>query len=123
MLAPMASIRNLAFTQEFGNSTSIYVCEMITARAIVSRNEDAQAVADADEHPRSTLGVEPGHPRRGAVRIVAGEGWADHIDLNLGCPVPKVTRLGGGAALPYKRNCSAASSPRWCAPPDRTACR
>ncbi len=29
---------------------------------------------------------------------------ADHIDLNFGCPVPKVTRRGGGAALPYKRN-------------------
>jgi nifR3 family TIM-barrel protein len=32
-----------------------------------------------------------------------GEGLADHVDLNFGCPVPKVTRRGGGAALPWKR--------------------
>nr|BFE80766.1 hypothetical protein GCM10020093_033670 [Planobispora longispora] len=36
--------------------------------------------------------------------MVAEEGLADHVDLNFGCPVPKVTRRGGGSALPYKRN-------------------
>ncbi|MFF0546160.1 tRNA dihydrouridine synthase DusB [Nocardia thailandica] len=109
VLAPMAGITNLAFRKlcrEFGSSTSIYVCEMITARAIVERNEKTLHMMsfDADEHPRSMqlYGVDPATLGE-AVRIVAGEGWADHIDLNLGCPVPKVTRLGGGAALPYKR--------------------
>ena len=29
---------------------------------------------------------------------------SSHVDLNFGCPVPKVTRKGGGAALPYKRD-------------------
>jgi nifR3 family TIM-barrel protein len=37
------------------------------------------------------------------VRTVVEEDLADHVDLNFGCPVPKVTRRGGGAALPYKR--------------------
>jgi nifR3 family TIM-barrel protein len=38
-----------------------------------------------------------------AVKMIGRENLADHIDLNFGCPVPKVTKRGGGAALPYKR--------------------
>ncbi|WP_028476186.1 tRNA dihydrouridine synthase DusB [Nocardia sp. CNY236] len=109
VLAPMAGITNQAFRtlcREFGSPTSIYVCEMITARAVVERNEKTLRMMSfgADEHPRSMqlYGVDPATLGE-AVRIIVGEGWADHIDLNLGCPVPKVTRLGGGAALPYKR--------------------
>nr|WP_282434822.1 tRNA dihydrouridine synthase DusB [Nocardia panacis] len=109
VLAPMAGITNVAFRtlcREFGSPTSIYVCEMITARAVVERNEKTLHMMSfsADEQPRSMqlYGVDPATLGE-AVRIIVGEGWADHIDLNLGCPVPKVTRLGGGAALPYKR--------------------
>ncbi|WP_167471809.1 tRNA dihydrouridine synthase DusB [Nocardia arthritidis] len=109
VLAPMAGITNLAFRKlcrEFGSPTSIYVCEMITARAVVERNEKTLHMMsfDADEHPRSMqlYGVDPATLGE-AVRIIVGEGWADHIDMNLGCPVRKVTRLGGGSALPYKR--------------------
>ncbi|WP_246600975.1 tRNA dihydrouridine synthase DusB [Skermania piniformis] len=105
----MAGITNLAFRtlcREFGSPTAIYVCEMITARAIVERNEKTLHMMSfaEHEHPRSMqlYGVDP-TTLGAAVRIIVGEGWADHIDLNLGCPVPKVTRLGGGAALPYKR--------------------
>jgi nifR3 family TIM-barrel protein len=109
VLAPMAGITNLAFRKlcrEFGSPTAIYVCEMITARAVVERNEKTlhMMAFDEGEHPRSMqlYGVDPATLGE-AVRIIVGEGWADHTDLNLGCPVPKVTRLGGGAALPYKR--------------------
>lgn len=109
VLAPMAGITNLAFRKlcrEFGSSSTIYVCEMITARAVVERNEKTLHMMsfDADEHPRSMqlYGVDPPTLAE-AVRIIVGEGWADHIDTNFGCPVPKVTRLGGGSALPYKR--------------------
>ncbi|MBF6332587.1 tRNA dihydrouridine synthase DusB [Nocardia transvalensis] len=109
VLAPMAGITNVAFRtlcREFGSATSIYVCEMITARAVVERNEKTLHMMSfgPDEHPRSMqlYGVDPATIGE-AVRIIVGEGWADHVDLNLGCPVPKVTRLGGGAALPYKR--------------------
>ncbi|GAA3030072.1 tRNA dihydrouridine synthase DusB [Gordonia defluvii] len=105
----MAGVTNRAYRRlcrEFGSADAIYVCEMITARAIVERNEKTLHMMsfDDDESPRSMqlYGVDPVNLGE-AVRIVAGEGWADHIDLNLGCPVPKVTKLGGGAALPYKR--------------------
>jgi len=107
VLAPMAGITNVAFRRlcrEQG--AGLYVCEMITSRALVERNpETMQMIAfDDDEHPRSLqlYGVAPATVGA-AVRMVAEEDLADHVDLNFGCPVPKVTRRGGGAALPYKR--------------------
>lgn len=109
VLAPMAGITNLAFRRlcrEFGSPTSLYVCEMITARAIVERDPKTMHMMSfgAGEFPRSMqlYGVDPATMAE-AVRIIVGENLADHIDTNYGCPVPKVTRLGGGSALPYKR--------------------
>ncbi|GAA4442257.1 tRNA dihydrouridine synthase DusB [Actinokineospora soli] len=109
VLAPMAGITNVAFRtlcREYGSPTSLYVCEMITARAIVERDAKTMEMIafGPDEHPRSMqlYGVDP-KTMAEATRIVVGEGLADHIDTNWGCPVPKVTRKGGGAALPYKR--------------------
>lgn len=107
VLAPMAGITNVAFRRlcrEHG--AGLYVCEMITSRALVERHPGTWKMIsfDAAEHPRSVqlYGVDPATVRK-AVDMVRGEGLADHIDLNFGCPVPKVTRRGGGAALPYKR--------------------
>ncbi|WP_280387101.1 tRNA dihydrouridine synthase DusB [Nocardia wallacei] len=109
VLAPMAGITNVAFRtlcREFGSETSIYVCEMITARAVVERDPKTMHMMSfgAAERPRSMqlYGVDP-KTMAEAVKIIVGENLADHIDTNYGCPVPKVTRLGGGAALPYKR--------------------
>ncbi|NUT91703.1 MAG: tRNA dihydrouridine synthase DusB [Saccharothrix sp.] len=109
VLAPMAGITNVAFRQlcrEFGSPTSLYVCEMITARAIVERDSKTMEMITfgPDEHPRSLqlYGVEPTSMSE-AAKMIVGEDRADHIDMNFGCPVPKVTRKGGGAALPYKR--------------------
>jgi nifR3 family TIM-barrel protein len=109
VLAPMAGITNVAFRQvcrEFGSPASLYVCEMITARAVVERDDKTLRMITFGEHeyPRSLqlYGVDPVTMGE-AVAIIAGEGLADHIDTNYGCPVPKVTRKGGGAALPYKR--------------------
>ncbi|WP_243726618.1 tRNA dihydrouridine synthase DusB [Actinocrispum wychmicini] len=109
VLAPMAGITNVAFRQlcrEFGSPTSLYVCEMITARAIVERDEKTMHMITfgAAEHPRSMqlYGVDPATVAE-ATKIVVGEDRADHVDMNFGCPVAKVTRKGGGAALPYKR--------------------
>jgi nifR3 family TIM-barrel protein len=109
VLAPMAGITNVAFRQlcrEFGSPTSLYVCEMITARAIVERDEKTMQMITfgEDEHPRSMqlYGVDPATIAE-ATKIIVGEDRADHIDMNFGCPVAKVTRKGGGAALPYKR--------------------
>ena len=107
VLAPMAGITNVAFRRlcrEQG--AGLYVCEMVTTRALVERNpRTLRMVAfDADERPRSLqiYGVDPGTVRA-AAHMIVDEGLADHIDMNFGCPVPKVTRKGGGAALPWRR--------------------
>lgn len=107
VLAPMAGITNIAFRRlcrEYG--AGLYVCEMITSRALVERHPTTMRMVsfDTDERPRSMqlYGVDPA-TMRDAVRMVVEEDLADHVDMNFGCPVPKVTRKGGGSALPYKR--------------------
>ncbi|MGI5523249.1 tRNA dihydrouridine synthase DusB [Micromonospora sp. CA-259024] len=107
VLAPMAGITNVGFRRlcrEQGGG--IYVCEMITTRALVERNpKTLRMIAFGDdEKPRSLqlYGTDP-EVTAAAVRIVVERNLADHIDLNFGCPVPKVTRRGGGAALPWRR--------------------
>ena len=107
VLAPMAGVTNVAFRRlcrEMG--AVLCICEMITTRALVERNpKTMRMIAFASgERPRSVqlYGVDPATVGR-AVRMVVDEGLADHIDLNFGCPVPKVTRKGGGAALPWRR--------------------
>jgi nifR3 family TIM-barrel protein len=107
VLAPMAGITNAGFRRlcrEQG--AGFYVCEMITSRGIVEKNPLTFRMIefDGDEHPRSMqlYGVDPAAMGL-AVRMIVERGLADHIDMNFGCPVPKVTRRGGGAALPYKR--------------------
>ncbi|MGN6634729.1 MAG: tRNA dihydrouridine synthase, partial [Oryzihumus sp.] len=115
VLAPMAGITNRAFRRlcrEYGDAgtgasggTSLYVSEMITSRALVERTPESMRLIqhDPQENPRSIqlYGVDPATVRA-AVRMLVTEDRADHIDLNFGCPVPKVTRKGGGAALPWK---------------------
>ncbi|WP_200838963.1 tRNA dihydrouridine synthase DusB [Staphylococcus sp. AS6] len=102
----MAGITNTAFRRlcrEYG--AGLYVSEMITSRALVERNETTMRLIrhHESETPRSIqlYGVDPKTIAE-AVRIIVAEDHADHIDLNFGCPVPKVTRKGGGAALPWK---------------------
>ena len=106
ILAPMAGVTNWPFRslcRRFG--AGLYVSEMITARPLVEGREKTLKLADfgEGESPRSLqlYGVDP-HYVGEAVRRLVGEGRVDHIDLNFGCPVPKVTRKGGGAAIPAK---------------------
>jgi nifR3 family TIM-barrel protein len=108
VLAPMAGITNAPFRQlcrEYGGG--LYVSEMITTRALVERNAETMKLIEFGpaESPRSLqlYGVDPAVVRE-AVTMLVAEDRADHIDLNFGCPVPKVTRRGGGAALPWKRD-------------------
>jgi nifR3 family TIM-barrel protein len=107
VLAPMAGITNVAFRRlcREGAPGGLYVCEMVTTRALVERNPRTMRMLafDAGERPRSLqlYGVDPSVVGA-AVRMIAEEDLADHIDLNFGCPVPKVTRKGGGAALPWR---------------------
>ncbi|WP_031507403.1 tRNA dihydrouridine synthase DusB [Streptomyces megasporus] len=109
VLAPMAGITNAPFRtlcREFSGGRGLFVSEMITTRALVERDAKTMRLIrfDASEKPRSIqlYGVDPATVGK-AVRMIADEDLADHIDLNFGCPVPKVTRKGGGSALPYKR--------------------
>jgi nifR3 family TIM-barrel protein len=110
VLAPMAGITNAPFRtlcREFSGGKGLFVSEMITTRALVERNDKTMRLIHFDdtERPRSVqlYGVDPVTVGK-AVRMIADEDLADHIDLNFGCPVPKVTRRGGGSALPYKRH-------------------
>ncbi|MER8043100.1 tRNA dihydrouridine synthase DusB [Streptomyces sp. NPDC094032] len=109
VLAPMAGITNAPFRtlcRGFSGGKGLFVSEMITTRALVERNEKTMQLIrfDETEKPRSIqlYGVDPVTVGK-AVRMIVDEDLADHIDLNFGCPVPKVTRKGGGSALPYKR--------------------
>jgi len=103
----MAGITNAAFrTLCREQGAGLFVSEMVTARALVERHpETLRMIKPAPgESPRSVqlYAVAP-EPLRDAVLMLCSEGLVDHIDLNFGCPVPKVTRKGGGSALPYKR--------------------
>ncbi len=107
VLAPMAGITNAAFRQlcrEQG--AGLYVCEMVMTRALVERNPKTERMITFGpaERPRSVqfYGVDPVTVRKAVERVV-DEDLADHVDLNFGCPVPRVTRKGGGSALPWKR--------------------
>ena len=108
VLAPMAGITNTAFRRlcrEYGGG--LYVSEMVTSRALVERTEESMRLIGhhESEGTRSVqlYGVDPKTISE-AVTMLVAEDRADHIDLNFGCPVPKVTRKGGGAALPYKQD-------------------
>ena len=114
VLAPMAGVTDMPFRmlcrhleqEKIGTVSGLYVCEMVTARALVEGNEKTLKMTrfHPEESPRS-LQLYTSDPKYTyeAVRMVVDRDMADHVDLNFGCPVPKVTRRGGGSAIPYKR--------------------
>ncbi len=120
VLAPMAGVTNAAYRRlcreqgargaaESGRSSGapgLYVCEMITSRGVVERDETTLSMLafDPQEAVRSVqlYGTDPVYVGKAAEILCADYGVA-HVDLNFGCPVPKVTRKGGGGALPWKR--------------------
>jgi nifR3 family TIM-barrel protein len=106
VLAPMAGVTNPPFRtlcRRYG--AGLYVSEMITARALVEGNRKTLLLASfgKEEGTRSLqlYGVDPRYVGE-AVRFLVGEGRVDHLDMNFGCPVRKVTSKGGGAAIPLK---------------------
>jgi nifR3 family TIM-barrel protein len=107
VLAPMAGITDVAYRRlcrEQG--AGLYVCEMITSRGLVERDPTtlSMLVFDPGEEVRSVqlYGTDPSYVGK-ATEILCAELGVGHVDLNFGCPVPKVTRKGGGGALPWKR--------------------
>ncbi len=116
VLAPMAGVTNPAYRRlcreqaETGTAArpaGLFVCEMITSRGVVERIPKTFEMLrfDEDDPVRSVqlYGVDPDVVGR-ATAILCGELGVHHVDLNFGCPVPKVTRRGGGGALPWKRD-------------------
>ncbi|MDX1447718.1 MAG: tRNA dihydrouridine synthase DusB [Acidimicrobiia bacterium] len=106
VLAPMAGVTNAPFRRLCRqHGAGLYVNEMIGAKALVHGDPKTSLLASfpPDESPRSIqlYGTSPG-PVGEAVAMLVGDRGADHIDLNFGCPAPKITRHGGGAALPYR---------------------
>ncbi len=106
VLAPMAGVTNAPFRslcRRFGGG--LYVSEMIGARALIEGDDKTRlkAAFAPDEDPRSIqlYAIEAGEAAA-ATRLLVEEGEVDHLDLNFGCPSPKVTRHGGGAALPWQ---------------------
>jgi nifR3 family TIM-barrel protein len=107
VLAPMAGVTDAPYRglcAQYG--AGLYVSEMITARALVERNVRTLSMLrfDGSEAIRSVqlYGTDP-RTLGEAVRFLIAENGVDHIDMNFGCPVPKVTRKGGGSALPVRR--------------------
>ena len=120
VLAPMAGVTDYPFralcrrfaseglapiNDHPGAVPGLFVSEMITARPLVEGNRKTARLASfgPDESPRSLqlYGVDPFHVGEAVKRLV-GEGLVDHIDMNFGCPVAKITRRGGGSAIPAK---------------------
>ena len=125
ILAPMAGVTDVPFrslcrsymdqglavssqdTVKPNHAPGLFVNQMITARAFVEENKKTMKLAEfgENESPRSIqlYGTEPRSIKEAVQKLLASE-YVEHIDLNFGCPVPKVTRHGGGGALPYKQN-------------------
>jgi nifR3 family TIM-barrel protein len=109
VLAPMAGVTNAPFRtlcREFAPGL-VYVNEMVMATAVVHGNAktDRMMTFGPDEQPRS-LQIYGSDPAMigDAIRRLGDAGRVDHVDLNFGCPAAKVTRKGGGAAVPAKPN-------------------
>ncbi len=118
VLAPMAGITNAAYRQLCreqaervlggdGAAPGLYVSEMITSRGVAERNPKTADMLrfDPGETVRSVqlYGVDPPVMAK-ATEILCTDFGVNHVDLNFGCPVPKVTRRGGGGVLPWKRD-------------------
>ncbi|NYG60700.1 nifR3 family TIM-barrel protein [Nocardioides daedukensis] len=112
VLAPMAGITNAAYRrlclEQMGDqgADGLFVCEMITSRGLVEGDAMTMSMLTFDEAEtvRSVqlYGTDPAFVGK-ATEILCNDYGVAHVDLNFGCPVPKVTRKGGGGALPWKR--------------------
>ncbi len=109
VLAPMAGVTNAPFRticRRFSGSRCLYVSEMITARAFVEGHARTLKLASfgPDEQDCKSIQLYGTQAKSlaQATRILVEEWGVDHIDMNFGCPVRKVTANGGGAAIPAR---------------------
>ncbi len=102
ILAPMAGITDLSFRRIAKSfDVDLVTSEMVSSEGLVRNRASTKMLLQShvEEKPLAIqlFGSDPKVVAE-AARIVADEG-ADIIDLNMGCPVPKVVRQGAGAAL------------------------
>jgi nifR3 family TIM-barrel protein len=110
VLAPMAGVTNAPFRtlcRRYSQQRCLYVSEMITARSFVMGHERTRRIASfgpEEETAKKSIQLYGTHPATlaEATRILVGDWGVDHIDINFGCPVRKVTAAGGGSALPAR---------------------
>lgn len=101
VLAPMAGVCNPAFrliAKEFG--TGLVCAEMVSGKAIVHGNQRTQEMLFVDEREKPlSLQIFGGdrHSLVEAAKVVDTQTNADIIDINMGCPAPKVTKIDAGA--------------------------
>ena len=103
VVAPMAGISNSAFrvtVKEFG--AGLVVCEMISDKGIQFRNEKTLSMLhiEPNEYPLSVQ-IMGGNKDTlvEAAKYVAENTEAAIIDINMGCPAPKIVKNGGGSDL------------------------
>ena len=114
VLAPMAGVTNSAYRQlcreqaELGSGgvrpAGLFTCEMVTAAGLAWRIPKTLAMLRPDPgDPVQSVQLYGVEPKTVATAVaVCGDLGVAHVDLNFGCPVPKVTRKGGGGVLPWK---------------------
>ena len=107
VLAPMAGVTDWPFRSLcLGWGAALYVNQMITARALVEEHALTWKLAEFGQgEPIRSIqlyGTDPQYVAL-AVRMLKDRLDINHLDMNFGCPAPKVTRNGGGAAIPVKR--------------------
>jgi nifR3 family TIM-barrel protein len=101
VLAPMAGVCNPAFrliAKEFG--TGLVCAEMVSDKAIIHGNKRTREMLFVDEREKPLSLQIFGGDRESlveAAKVVDQETNADIIDINMGCPVPKVTKCDAGA--------------------------
>ena len=105
VLAPMAGVTDAAYRELCrGYGAGLYVSEMVSARALVEGDEGSlRRIAPGPDEPVRSIQlytVDPDVTAEAVRRLV--EVGVQHVDLNMGCPSPKVMKRGGGAALPVR---------------------
>lgn len=101
-LGPMAGVTDLPFRllcKEMG--CNMLYTEMVSAKAILYKNKNTKELLNIDknEHPVGVqlFGSDPDIMAQIAAQVEEGE--CDFIDINMGCPVPKIVNNGEGSAL------------------------
>ncbi len=104
-LAPMADITDQPFTylcRKYSGKDFVIFREMVSAEAIVRNNEKTLKMCEFDEFERpivlQVFGAKPITIKQ-AIKIIVNRYQPDGIDINMGCPMPKITKNKAGSYL------------------------